>query len=99
MDLSKRHFHVRPDPVGGTLVWRDMDSPATWSTYRPANSEESARKVEEISFEEIRSAILANSKGDVPVEVSRAFGIRRLTADGRSRIEAVMRVLASCRPL
>lgn len=94
MDLAKRDFHVRPDPVGGTFVWCDMNSPANWSTYRPANSEENARKVEEISFEEIRSAILANSKGDVPVEVSRAFGIRRLTADGRSRFEAVMRVLS-----
>lgn len=48
MYLAKHHFHVRPDPVGGTFVWRDKDSPATWSTYRPANSEESARKVEEI---------------------------------------------------
>ena len=92
MEISKRYFHVRPDPVGGTFVWRDKDSPATWSTYRTAPSEEATRKLEEISFEEIGAAIRTHPAGNVPVEVARAFGIRRLPADGRSRIEAVMRV-------
>ncbi len=94
MDLAKRDFHVRPDSVGGTFVWRDKEAPATWSTYRTADSEESTRKLDEISFEEIRAAVLSNSTSDVPVEVARAFGVRRLAADGRSRIEAVMRVLS-----
>jgi very-short-patch-repair endonuclease len=99
IEIVKNYFHARPDPVGGTFVWPAPEVPTSWSTYRPTTSEESARKIEEIPFEEIRAAILANSTGDGPVEAARALGIRRLTADGRSRIEAVMRALASCRPL
>jgi very-short-patch-repair endonuclease len=94
MEISKRYFHVRPDPVGGTFVWADTEAPATWPTYRTADSDENTRKLEEISFEEIRAAALVNSTGDIPVEIARAFGIRRLAADGRSRIDAVMRVLS-----
>ena len=90
VNLAKRHFHVSPDPVAGTFVWRDKEAQATWSTYRTAGAEESMRNLEEISFEEIRAAILKNSSGDVPFEVARAFGIRRLASEGRSRIEAVM---------
>jgi hypothetical protein len=92
MEIAKRNFHVRPDPVEGTFVWSDKEAPAIWSSYRTAESEECPRKLDEISFEEIRAAILKNSTGNNPVEVARAFGIRRLAADGRSRIEAVARV-------
>lgn len=104
LNLAKRHFHISQDPVGGTFIWRDKEAQATWSTYRTAGAEESMRNLDEISFEEIRAAILKNSSGDVPVEVARAFGIRRLASDGRSRIEAVMRVCSiengnnSCNP-
>jgi very-short-patch-repair endonuclease len=90
LNLAKRHFHISQDPVGGTFIWRDKEAQATWSTYRTAGAEESMRNMEEISFEEIRAAILKNSSGDVPFEVARAFGIRRLASEGRSRIEAVM---------
>jgi hypothetical protein len=104
LNLAKRHFHISQDPVGGTFIWRDKEAQATWSTYRTAGAEESMRNLDEISFEEIRAAILKNSSGDVPFEVARAFGIRRLASDGRSRIEAVMRVCSiengnnSCNP-
>lgn len=95
MDLANRHFHVRPDPIGGTFIWWDMDAPDNWFTYRTADSVENLRKLDEISFEEIRAAALSISTGFVPVEVARAFGIRRLTADGRSRIEAIIRVIST----
>jgi hypothetical protein len=90
MNVAKLHFHVRPDPVRGTFIWRDKEAPGNWSTYRTGDSVESTRKMDEICFEEIRAALLGNSADDIPVEVARAFGIRRLAADGRSRIEAVM---------
>jgi len=91
VNLAKRHFYVSPDPIEGTFVWLDKEAQATWSTYRTAGAEESVRNMEEISFEEIRAAILKNSSGDIPFEVARAFGIRRLASDGRSRIEAVLK--------
>lgn len=92
MGISKSHFHVRPDPLGGTFVWRDIDLSATWSIYRIAPSDAALRKLEEIAFEEIRAAIRAHATGDVAHEVARVFGIRRLSADGRSRIQTIMRM-------
>jgi hypothetical protein len=54
-------------------------------------SEENARKIEVIAFEELRSAVLTKPAGDIPVEVARIFGIRRLASAGRERIEAVIK--------
>jgi very-short-patch-repair endonuclease len=90
-EITKRHFHIKTDPVGGSFVWLDKDMPDTWAKYRSPASEENARKIEEIAFEELRSAVLTKPAGDVPVEVARIFGIRRLASAGRERIEAVIK--------
>ena len=89
--ITKRHFHIKTDPVGGSFVWLDKDMPDTWAKYRTPASGENARKIEEISFEELRSAVLTKPAGDVPLEVARIFGVRRLAAAGRERIEAVIK--------
>ena len=90
-EITKRHFHIKTDPVGGSFVWLDKDMPDTWVKYRTPASEENARKIEEISFEELRSAFLTKPAGDVPLEVARIFGVRRLASAGRERIEAVIK--------
>ena len=90
-EITKRHFHIKTDPIGGSFVWLDKDMPDTWAKYRTPASEENARKIEEIAFEELRSAVLTKPAGDVPVEVARMFGIRRLASAGRERIEAVIK--------
>ena len=90
-ELTKRHFHIKTDPVGGSFVWRDKDMPEAWVTYRTSTTEENARNIDEIAFEELRSALLTKPTGNVPVEVARMFGIRRLASAGRERIEAVIK--------
>jgi very-short-patch-repair endonuclease len=90
-EITKRHFHIKTDPVGGSFVWLDKDKPDTWAKYRTPASEENARKIEEIAFEELRSAVLTKPAGDVPLEVARIFGVRRLASAGRERIEAVIK--------
>jgi very-short-patch-repair endonuclease len=90
IDMAKRHFHVRPDPIEGVFIWPDQDSPDTWSGFRTHHSEEGSRKIEEIAFEELHAAIITVSSGDIPVEVARIFGSRRLAASSRIRLEKVL---------
>jgi hypothetical protein len=85
------HYHAQDDPVGGAFVWRSKDEPLRWSQYRVPASEDDSRRIEEIAFEELRAAILTKPSGDVPIEVARIFGVRRLASQGRERLEAVMR--------
>lgn len=95
MEIAKRHYHVRPDPVGGSFIWLDGDAPGKWTACRTSISEGGSRKVEEIAFEEIRAAIPSGSVEDLPLETARVLGIRRLTAQGRTRIESVIRVCST----
>lgn len=85
------HYHAQVDPVGGAFVWRSKDEPLQWSQYRVPASEDDSRKIEEIAFEELRAAILTKPSGDVPIEVARIFGVRRLAFQGRERLEAAVR--------
>ncbi|MCB1130788.1 MAG: DUF3320 domain-containing protein, partial [Verrucomicrobiae bacterium] len=87
LKLAKAHFHLKPDPVGGMFVWLDKDMPESWTLFRTPESEDTSRRIEEICFEEIRAAIPNDPNDDTPVEIARTFGIKRLAAQGRKRIE------------
>ena len=50
------------------------------------------RKIEEIAFEELKAALPSTPVQDVPLELARTFGIRRLAAGARTRLEAVIRL-------
>ena len=90
LDFVEKEHHVRPDPAGGRFVWLNEEAPVQWCSYRLPSSEDHVRKIEEISFEELRAASLASKGDDLPVEIARIFGIRRLAAGSRERIEAVL---------
>ncbi len=92
LDIVDRHYHFRADPVGGSFVWADADAPLLWSRYRIPASDEDLRKIEEIPFEELRAAAAVSSGEDLAVEVARLFGIRRLAAGSRERLEAVLQL-------
>lgn len=90
MEIAKRHFHIKPDRVGGNFVWRDRNAPLEFTAYRTSSTEQNARVVDQIPFEEIRAAIPSKPVEDLPLEIARVLGIRRLTAIGRTRIQAVI---------
>ena len=90
LELVDRHHHLRADPVAGQFVWINEASPSLWSQYRIPASDEHSRKIEEIAFEELRAASVVGQAGDIPVEIARIFGIRRLASGGRERLEAVI---------
>jgi very-short-patch-repair endonuclease len=94
LEIAKRHFHIKTDHVGGSFVWHDEEMPESWAKFRTPASEESTRRIEEIAFEELRSALPSKPVTDVPLEIARIFGIRRLAAAGRARLESVIRMAA-----
>ena len=89
MKLVEKTYIVRNDPVGGVFIWDGAGSPAKWSSYRTPDpdSAESIRGIDEIASEELWAASRHCAGEDVPVEVSRRFGIRRLSASNRERLE------------
>lgn len=92
LEIAKRYFHIKPDQVSGSFVWRDAGLPDCWAKFRIPTSEESTRKIEEIAFEELKAALPSTPVPDVPLELARTFGIRRLAAGARARLEAVIRL-------
>lgn len=93
LEMVDRHHHLQPDVVGGHFVWIDKQAPSGWNVYRHPLLPDETRSLEEIAFEELRAAALAMEAGEPAVEIARAFGIRRLSAQGRERLETMLSLL------
>ena len=94
LEIVDRFHHLGTDPVGGQFVWSNSESPANWTCYRVPDSEEHQRKLEEISFYELRAAASVARGSDLPVEIARIFEIKRLSGGGRVRLEHMLRKIA-----
>lgn len=91
MTLAQQHFHVEADRLDRRFVWPDSDAPSSWGRPRPPASEEDIRQIEDIALPELRAAAIASKcVADVPVDVARQFGIRRLSVTARNRIIQAM---------
>ncbi len=97
VECAETHFHVRPDPLGGRFVWKDEEAPLQWARYRVPQSDDQVRKLEDIPFEELRVASLGITGDDVPVELARIFGIKRLSAVNRERLQTMLRFCGNSR--
>ncbi len=84
--LVVRHYHVRDG-----FVWPDGEAPGLWQSYRLPATDDDIRQIEEIALPELRAAARASIAQDIPVDVARLFGVRRLSVVARSRIELAMR--------
>lgn len=88
--LAETNHHAKHEPSGGRFFWPDRESPLKWNQYRIPASNDHFRKIEEIPLAELRAASLASSGPDLPVEIARLFGILRLAAGGRARLEGML---------
>ncbi len=83
----------------GTFAWPESLDPATWTDFRVAGDSVN-RRLEEIAPEEIGNAMLALidaihdiSEEELIRETGLLFGISRLSAQFRARLEAVLTML------
>lgn len=90
--IAKRCCHFQPDvdPDNGCFVWLTASDPAQCTSCRLPACDADVRFIDEIPAEEIVAAA-KGIEGDVATEVARLFGVRRLSAVARRRIEACLR--------
>jgi very-short-patch-repair endonuclease len=81
MKVARRKHHVTKEKGGDAFIWMDRQASLAWSVARFPATENDIRQIEFIALAE-----LAAAEGD-PVEIARNFGVRRLSASARARIE------------
>ena len=83
MTIAER-WHVVEEEVGGKrFIWIDALSRAGWRSARMPASEADIRQIEDIALAELHAA----RGGRDSVDVARGFGVRRLSASARARID------------
>ncbi|WP_010219117.1 DUF3320 domain-containing protein [Sphingomonas sp. PAMC 26621] len=84
MAIVEQSHVVEEEAGGGRFIWADGVSQSGWHLARyPARSED-VREIEDIALAELHIARLNKNTA----EVARAFGVRRLSAVAKARIEA-----------
>lgn len=83
MAIVEMFHHVETEDGGGRFIWTNDVELAAWSVARLPASESDIRQIEEIALAELRVALRG---GDV-TSVARSFGVRRLSAAARTRLE------------
>ena len=85
MHLARNQHHVASDGGAEPFVWASQKAAAMGVPARFPASEDHIRQIEDIAKAELKSV---NSYD--PVEIARLFGVRRLTATARARIESAL---------
>lgn len=85
--IAERNHFIEPDPLQGSFVWIDAQDLESWDRYRIPALDADQRSAEEISLHELRAAACAISADDQALEIAKVFGIKRVSAQARARIE------------
>ena len=91
--LVDDHFHLREDLISGEFVWINEESSGFAVPIRTPKNGDVTRNIEEIPCEEIISAVIHEGPECSAVQISRIFGIRRLTSAGKGRIDRAIEIL------
>ena len=91
--LIDQHFHMLPDPAGGNFIWNSNEQSTHYSSYRTAQDSSVMRSIEEIPYQELLAA--HRDGNSTPHDIARVFGIKRLTANVKERIEGVIALSTS----
>lgn len=87
LTTARKNFVILPERDGGAFVWPGPEAREAWNAARFPATDDDVRGVEDISLEELRAAISAAATDDRVAEAARRFGVRRLTAQARTRME------------
>lgn len=93
LEIVERNHHLREDQLGGQFVWLNAEAPQNWNQLRLPSSSAEARSLETIAFEELKAAAQTITGADIPLEIARILGLRRLAAQSRARLEKALRIM------
>lgn len=88
MQLVQTQHHVTQDGDGERFAWVSHEAAVAGVQARFPAGEDHIRQIEDISLAELRAAGTAD-----PVEIARLFGVRRLGASARERIEQALELV------
>jgi hypothetical protein len=83
-------FPAVADPDGLVFVWPNWAAVETWSRARVPASEADIRFIDDIPHAELSALARRVSNPDPVVEIARQFGVRRVSAAARARIETAV---------
>ncbi len=75
-----------------TFVWPNAQAPALWTQARFPVDDESIRAMEDIALPELAAALRLCQSENRLAETARRFGIKRLSAQARSRLQAALQL-------
>jgi hypothetical protein len=93
LELAEQHYYVQQTGLEQAFVWQAEADVEAWARFRVPASASDLRGIEEIAAEELRMAARTVTAGDLPAEIARLFGIKRLNGAGRERIERVLEAI------
>lgn len=88
--LAREMFPVLVEADGLPFIWPNWEAVEIWSRVRLPDGDANIRFVDEIPTAELSALARQLSGQDRAVEVARRFGIRRLSAAARERLEAAL---------
>lgn len=87
MALTRGVAHVETEHTGGNFVWADAMAPGSWERARYPYSKDDVRVIEDIALPELSAAIRGCLEAEDPLaEAARGFGIQRLNANAKERL-------------
>lgn len=87
MTVVRSVAHVEAEHTGASFVWPDAMAVAAWERARYPNSSADVRSIEDIALPELSAAIRGCIDAADPLtDAARRFGVKRLTAGGKTRL-------------
>ena len=95
-ELAESMHHLAKEDEDVTFVWPDALSAKHWCDARYPETAEDCRSIEDIALAELAAALQSLQGGEDLAHVARRFGIKRLSAQARSRLDRAHAMLERC---
>ena len=92
LSLTQSTHYLLQEADGATFVWPDVTTAGSWSLARYPATSDDCRSIEEIALPELAAAFPRVDQGAYLAQVARKFGIKRLSAQARVRLESAQAI-------
>ena len=87
LSLTQSAHYLLQEEDGATFVWPDATTASSWSLARYPATSQDCRSIEEIALPELAAAFPKVDSSAYLAQVARNFGVKRLSAQARTRLE------------
>ncbi len=87
LSLTQSAHYLLQEEDGATFVWPDATTASSWSLARYPATSQDCRSIDEIALPELAAAFPRVDSSAYLAQVARNFGVKRLSAQARTRLE------------